>query len=70
MKKEEEGMKSVSSRQAIKKLNENGWWLKRVTGDHYQFTNGINVTTVQHPVKDLSKNDIKSLEKQTGIKLR
>lgn len=61
-------MKSYSSREVIKILEEHGWYLKRVTGDHYQYTDGHRLATVRHPVKDLGINNLKSIEKQTGIK--
>jgi len=61
-------MKSYSSREIIKILESHGWTLKRVTGDHHQYTNGSKLATVRHPVKDLGINNLKSIEKQTGIK--
>lgn len=61
-------MKSYSSREIIKILESHGWYLKRIVGDHHQYTDGHNLTTVRHPVKDLGIKNIKSIEKQTGIK--
>lgn len=61
-------MKSYSSREVIKILEEHGWYLKRVTGDYYQYTDGHRLATVRHPVKDLGINNPKSIERQTGIK--
>lgn len=63
-------MKSYSSREVIKILEQNGWKLKRVTGDHYQYTDGQRLATVRHPVKDLGIHNLKSIEKQTGIKFK
>ena len=62
-------MKSYSSKEVIKILEQHGWRLKRVTGDHYQFTDGKRLATVRHPVKDLGIKNLKSIEKQTGIKI-
>lgn len=61
-------MKSYSSREVIKILEKHGWYLKRIVGDHYQYTDGHQLTTVRHPVKDIGLNNIKSIQKQTGIK--
>jgi len=61
-------MKSYSSREVIQILEQNGWYLKRTKGDHYQYTDGHKLTTVKHPVKDLGIDNLKSIEKQTGIK--
>lgn len=63
-------MKSYSSREVIKILKNNGWCLKRVNGDHYQFKHPSikGLVTVQHPVKDLDIKNIRSIEKQSGIK--
>ncbi|APM40194.1 type II toxin-antitoxin system HicA family toxin [Clostridium kluyveri] len=61
-------MKSYSSREVIKILESHGWYLKRVVGDHHQYTDGHKLATVRHPVKDLGIKNIKSIEKQTGIK--
>lgn len=63
-------MKSYSSREIIRVLEENGWYLVRTNGDHYQFKHPTikGLVTVQHPVKDLDIINIKSIEKQSGIK--
>ncbi|QSQ07984.1 hypothetical protein H0A61_00303 [Koleobacter methoxysyntrophicus] len=61
-------MKSYSSREVIKILEQNGWYLKRIVGDHYQYTDGHRLITTKHPVKDLGIKNLKSIEKQTGIK--
>ncbi|HBE77717.1 MAG TPA: addiction module toxin, HicA family [Firmicutes bacterium] len=63
-------MKSYSSREIIKILEENGWYLVRTNGDHYQFKHPAikGLVTIQHPVKDLDIINIKSIEKQSGLK--
>ena len=61
-------MKSYPSRDVIKVLKQHGWYLKRIVGDHYQYTDWHKLTTIRHPVKDLGIKNIKSIEKQTGIK--
>lgn len=63
-------MRSYSSREVIKILEQHGWYLKRIVGDHYQYTDGHRLTTIKHPEKDLGINNMKSIEKQTGIKFK
>lgn len=60
-----------SSREIIKLLKADGWYLHRTNGDHFQFKhpNKKGTVTVQHPVKDIHINNIKSIEKQAGIKI-
>lgn len=65
-------MKSYSSSEVIKMLKDDGWYLDRIKGDHYQYKHADKkgTVTVQHPVKDLDKNVLKSIERQSGIKFR
>ena len=43
-------MKSYSSREVIKILNENGWYEVRCIGDYHQFKNASGkLVTVTHP---------------------
>ena len=63
-------MKSYSSSEVIAALKADGWYLKRTKGDHHQFKhlNKKGTVTVQHPKKDLSKDDLKSIDRQSGLK--
>jgi predicted RNA binding protein YcfA (HicA-like mRNA interferase family) len=61
-------MKTYSSREVIKKLEKNGWYLVRIKGDHHQYTNGHMMTTITHPIKDMPIGTLKAIGKQTGIK--
>jgi predicted RNA binding protein YcfA (HicA-like mRNA interferase family) len=63
-------MKSYSSREVIKILEQNGWYLIRVKGDHHQYTDGHKLTTVTHPVKDIPTGTLSSISKATGIKFK
>lgn len=65
-------MKSYSSREIIKQLKADGWYEVSCVGDHHQFKHGTKKgrVTVRHPVKGLSVNDIKSIEKQSGLKFK
>lgn len=62
--------KSYSSMEVIQILQEDGWRLKRIKGDHHQFTHPTKpgTVTVPHPKKDLSKWVIDSISKQSGLK--
>ena len=64
-------MKSYSSREIIALLRKNGYRHVRTTGDHYHYRHPdkSGLVTVRHPVKDLGMNDLKSIEKQSGIAL-
>lgn len=63
---------SVSSREIIRKLNDDGWTLKRVTGSHHHFIHPTKdgKVTVPHPVKDMPIGTLKNIERQSGTKLR
>ncbi len=67
-----EDVKVYSSREVIKMLKENGWYEVSCSGDHHQFKHNIikGKVTVRHPVKDLHINDLKSIEKQSGLKFK
>ncbi|MBQ7577848.1 MAG: type II toxin-antitoxin system HicA family toxin [Synergistaceae bacterium] len=60
----------MSSREFIKILEANGWYLDSIRGDHWHFKHAFisGKVTVRHPVKTLSRTIIKSIEKQSGIK--
>lgn len=63
-------MNLYSSREVIKILKADGWYQVRCTGDHFQFKHDKKpgLVTVRHPVKELSKNDLKSIQKQSGLR--
>ena len=62
----------MNSRDVIAALEVAGWRLKRVTGSHHHFMNPNRpgVATVPHPKRDLPLGTVRSIEKQTGLKLR
>jgi len=64
-------MKAYSSREIIKILNKDSWYLVDTTGDHYQFKHPIKKgkITVPHPNKNLKIRTIKSILKQAGIEI-
>lgn len=62
-------MKSYSSREILKMLKKDGWYEVACVGDHHQFKHPTKKgrVTLRHPVKDLSRNDLKSIESQSGL---
>lgn len=64
-------MKSYSSREILQAMSEDGWVLKEVNGDHYQFVHPTKPgkVTVKHPCKGLSSWLIHQIKRQAGLKL-
>lgn len=62
----------MNSREVIKALQGDGWYHVSTEGDHWRFNHPTKQgkTTVQHPKKDLSLFAVKSIERQSGVKLR
>lgn len=65
-------MKSYSSREVIKKLEEDGWFLVAISGSHYQFKHPTKPgrVTVKHPDKDIPRKTLDSIERQSGLRFR
>lgn len=65
-------VKSISSRDIIRALEAAGWNLVRTTGSHHHYRHAARpgTVTVPHPVKDMPPGTVKSIEKQSGVKLR
>ena len=63
---------SRSSREIIKMLEQDGWAHVKTTGSHYHFRHPVKSgkVTVAHPVKDMPIGTLKSIERQSGVKLR
>jgi predicted RNA binding protein YcfA (HicA-like mRNA interferase family) len=60
----------MKSADIIRKLEAEGWRLKRIKGDHHIFgKDGRGITVVTHPRKDVPLGTIKAIEKQTGVQL-
>lgn len=64
-------VKSYSSKEIIKIIQQDGWYEVRVDGSHHHFRHNKKkgTTTVPHPKKDLPEKTIKSIFKQAGIEL-
>jgi predicted RNA binding protein YcfA (HicA-like mRNA interferase family) len=62
----------ASSRVIIRALERDGWRRVRVTGSHHHFRHPDKpgVVTVPHPVRDMPIGTLRSIERQSGLKLR
>ncbi|MGO4880525.1 MAG: type II toxin-antitoxin system HicA family toxin [Bryobacteraceae bacterium] len=62
----------MDSREVIKRLERDGWYEVNQVGSHKQFKHPAKQgrATVPHPKRDIPIGTLKSIEKQTGIKLR
>lgn len=62
-------MKSYSSREVIKRLEADGWYLVNVVGSHHQYKHPTKKgrVTVKHPDKDIPLKTLKSIERQSGL---
>ena len=62
-------MKSISSREVIKKLKEDGWYEVNVVGSHHQFKHPTKPgrVTVKDPCKDIPLKTLKSIERQARL---
>ncbi len=62
-------MKTYSSREIIKIIQDDGWYHINTVGDHYHFKHPTKKgkVTVTHPVKDVPIKTVKSILKQAGI---
>jgi predicted RNA binding protein YcfA (HicA-like mRNA interferase family) len=61
----------LSSREIIKKIESDGWFKVGQVGDHVQFKHPTKTgkVTVTHPKKDFSIKMVRTIEKQTGVRL-
>lgn len=62
----------MRSSEILKKLKKAGWVEVRQTGGHKQLRHPIKTgtVTVPHPKSEMAIGTIKSIERQSGIKLR
>jgi len=72
IRKEDETMKSYSSRDVIKALTEDGWYEVNTVGSHHQFKHPTKKgrVTVKHPDKDMPRKTLDSIERQSGLRFR
>jgi predicted RNA binding protein YcfA (HicA-like mRNA interferase family) len=62
----------MDSKTVIKLIEADGWFEVAQKGSHKQFKHSIKPgkATVPHPKKDLPLPTLRSIERQTGVKLR
>ncbi|MCP4597516.1 type II toxin-antitoxin system HicA family toxin [Neptuniibacter sp.] len=60
----------MDSRELIKQLEADGWYLVRTRGSHHQYKHPTKsgVITIPHPKRDLPKGTLNSIFKQAGLK--
>lgn len=58
-------MKSYSSREVIRALQQDGWYLIKTEGSHHQFKHPTKKgrVTVKHPDKDIPRKTLDSIER-------
>jgi len=61
---------TMNSKQVIKQLEADGWYLARVKGSHHQFKHPSRpgLVTVKHPDSDIPAGTLGSIKKQAGWK--
>ena len=62
-------MRSYSSKEIIRILNNDGWYEVACDGDHHQLKHPQKPgkVTVPHPVKDIPRRTLNSISKQAGV---
>ncbi|MDR1397053.1 MAG: type II toxin-antitoxin system HicA family toxin [Desulfarculales bacterium] len=60
----------IRSREIIKMLKADGWYQVNSEGDHFQFRHPLKPgkVTFKHPIKDISVDLLKKMERQSGLK--
>ncbi len=61
----------MTSAEVIRRIEAAGWTLVRTKGSHHHFkcAGRPGIVTVPHPKKDLPIGTLKSIERQSGVKL-
>lgn len=62
-------MKSYSSKELIKIIQQDGWYIVRTSGSHHQFKHPTKpgLVTIPHPKKDLPIKTVKNILKQARL---
>lgn len=60
----------MNSRELIKLVEKDGWFLIRTKGSHHHFKHNtkVGLVTIPHPKKDIPIKTVKSIKKQAGLK--
>ena len=69
---ETKGRAAMNSREVIRRLKDEGWLEVAQAGSHKQFKHPVKPgrVTVVFPKKDVPEGTLRSIEKQSGLKLR
>jgi predicted RNA binding protein YcfA (HicA-like mRNA interferase family) len=61
----------MDSRNVIRRIVGAGWYEVRIAGSHHHFRHPTRpgTVTVPHPKKDLPIGTLRSIERQSGVKL-
>lgn len=60
----------MNGKEVIRKLESEGWQLRRINGSHYVMGKDGKIAPVPvHGSKDIKKGTLSSIEKKTGVKL-
>lgn len=64
-------MKSYSSKEILKILSDDGWYIIDVRGSHHHLRHPIKTgkVTVPHPKKSFPQQTIRSIFKQAGLEI-
>ena len=62
----------MTSRDVLKQLKADGWFAVAKKGSHVQLKHPTKPgrVTVVHPVADFARGTLRSMEKQSGVRLR
>ena len=62
----------LSSRDVIRALLAEGWFLARVKGSHHHFQHPTRpgTVTVPHPRREIPAGTLRGIERQSGVDLR
>ena len=62
--------RGMNSKDIIKQIEDDGWYLVRVRGSHHHFKHATKpgLVTVPHPKRDLPKGTVNSILRQAGLR--
>jgi len=62
--------KRYASKELIKIIEDDGWYLVRCTGSHHHYKHDIKkgIVTIEHPRKDMTPKTAGTILKQAGLK--
>jgi len=66
-----DGKEAMGSKEILKKLQSDGWEIVRTRGSHHQLRHPekSGTVTVPHPKRELPTGTVRSIERQSGVKL-